>query len=197
MLKAVVYTRVSSREQEREGYSIQAQQRLLLEYAQRNRITIVAEYSDIESAKGSGRKDFGKMLEFLDHDRGCRVLLVEKTDRLYRNQWDSFKIAERIEEANLEVHLVKEGRVLNRNSRSHDKFAHRIQSASSQFYSDNLSDEVKKGMREKAEQGIYPSRAPIGYRHNRTLRNIEIDPEKAPVVRRIFELYATGTYSLN
>ena len=52
-------------------------------------------------------------------------------------------------------------------------------------------------MREKAEQGTYPGRAPFGYRNNTLTRTIEVVPEKAPVVQRIFELYATGNYSLS
>ena len=64
-------------------------------------------------------------------------------------------------------------------------------------YIENLREEVKKGMREKAEQGIYPSRPPVGYRNNKLERTIEVDPEKAPLARRMFELYATGKYSLS
>jgi site-specific DNA recombinase len=59
-----------------------------------------------------------------------------------------------------------------------------------------LRDEVRKGMREKAAQGIYPSRPPLGYRNNKLLRTIEVDPDNAPIAQRMFELYATGSYSL-
>jgi site-specific DNA recombinase len=62
---------------------------------------------------------------------------------------------------------------------------------------ENLKEEVKKGMREKAEQGIYPGRAPFGYRNDTATRTVETDPVKAPVLRRIFELYGTGDYSLS
>ena len=61
---------------------------------------------------------------------------------------------------------------------------------------ENLRDEVKKGMREKAEQGIYPGRAPYGHRNNRLTRSIDIDEAKAPIIKRAFELYATGRESL-
>ena len=61
---------------------------------------------------------------------------------------------------------------------------------------ENLRDEVRKGMREKAAQGIYPSRPPLGYRNNKLLRTIEVDPDNAPIAQRMFELYATGMYSL-
>ena len=51
-------------------------------------------------------------------------------------------------------------------------------------------------MREKEAQGIYPSRPPLGYRNNKLLRTIEVDPDNAPIAQRMFELYATGMYSL-
>ena len=52
-------------------------------------------------------------------------------------------------------------------------------------------------MREKAEQGIYPSRPPLGYRNNKLEHTIEIDSAKAPIARRMFDLYASGQHSLN
>jgi hypothetical protein len=52
-------------------------------------------------------------------------------------------------------------------------------------------------MREKAEQGMYPGRAPFGYRNNSLNRSIDVDSAKAPVLRRLFELYASGNYSLS
>jgi hypothetical protein len=64
---------------------------------------------------------------------------------------------------------------------------------------DNLAEEVRKGMREKAEQGIWPLRAPVGYRNftgPTGKKAIEPDPETAPIVRRMFESYATGRHSL-
>src|SRR4051812_7407776 len=87
--QAVVYARVSSKEQEREGFSIPAQLRLLHDYADSQGIVLVKEFIDVETAKQSGRSGFGEMVAFLDQAaEGCRMLLVEKTDRLYRNLKD-------------------------------------------------------------------------------------------------------------
>ena len=196
MPNAVIYARVSSREQEREGYSIPAQRKLLAEYAHVRGFHVQHEFIDVESAKNPGRKEFGAMLRLLQSDPQCRVVLVEKTDRLYRNRTDSIAFEELIEKRNLEIHLVKEGRVIAKDSRSQDKFMHDIHVAVAKHYSENLREEVKKGMREKAEQGIYPSRPPFGYKNNSATRSIEVDPQRAPVLRRIFELYASGQHSL-
>jgi DNA invertase Pin-like site-specific DNA recombinase len=84
-----MYARVSSKDQEKEGFSIPAQQKLLRSYALANRLTIQHEFVDVETAKRAGRTAFGEMVTFLrQHRETCRVLLVEKTDRLYRNLKD-------------------------------------------------------------------------------------------------------------
>jgi site-specific DNA recombinase len=195
MTSAILYARVSSREQEREGYSIPAQRKMLVEYARSRGFQVDHEFIDIESAKNPGRKEFGNMLRLLA-EGSSRIVLVEKTDRLYRNRADALSFEELIEKRGVEVHLVKEARVIEKNSRSQDKFMHDIHVAVAKHYVENLRDEVKKGMREKAEQGIYPGRAPYGYKNNRLTRSIDIDESKAPIIRRAFELYATGRESL-
>ena len=162
MIAAISYARVSSREQEREGYSIPAQRKLLAEYARTYGFHIEQEFIDIESAKDSGRKKFTSMRHLLEKDRHCRVVLVEKTDRLYRNRTDALAFEDLIETRGVEVHLVKENRVVGKDSRSQDKFMHDIHVAVAKHYSENLKEEVIKGMREKASQGIYPGRAPFG-----------------------------------
>jgi site-specific DNA recombinase len=196
MIPAYLYARVSSREQEREGYSIPAQRRLLAEYARLHGYLIARELIDVESAKNPGRKQFCEMLQLLESDSACRIVLVEKTDRLYRNRTDALAFEALIEKRGVEIHLVKEGRVIGKDSRSQDKFMHDIHVAVAKNYVENLKEEVKKGMREKAEQGIYPGRAPFGYQNNSLSRSIAVHAQKAPVIKRIFELYATRNYSL-
>ena len=63
--KVVIYARVSSREQERDGFSIPAQLKLLREYAEKHTFEIVEEYSDAETAKKEGRTNFNRMLAYL------------------------------------------------------------------------------------------------------------------------------------
>ncbi|MGB8657427.1 MAG: recombinase family protein [Candidatus Zixiibacteriota bacterium] len=191
-MKAVLYARVSSKEQEKEGYSIPAQLRLLKEYAQKNSLTIVKEFIDVETAKQAGRANFGEMIKFLEKDPAVKIILVEKTDRLYRN----FKDYVIIDDLDLEIHLVKEGEVLSKDSKSHQKFIHGIKVLLAKNYIDNLSEETKKGLKEKAEQGYYPGHARLGYRNNPETHQIEVDPEKAVIVKKMFEWYSTGNCSL-
>ncbi len=193
MKKALIYARVSSKEQEREGFSIPAQLKLLNEYASRNEFRLIKEFIDIETAKTTGRQNFDEMVRFLKKNHDCRTLLVEKTDRLYRNLRDAVTL----EDLDIEIHLVKEGQVISKDAKSQTKLIHGMHLVLARHYIENLREEVKKGMREKAEQGIFPSRPPLGYRNNKAERTIEINPENASIVKRIFELYASGHCSLS
>lgn len=196
MKKAVLYARVSSKEQEKEGFSIPAQLKLLNEYADRHGLQAVETYTDAETAKKAGRTNFLAMAERIKKAKDIDVILVEKTDRLTRNFQDYVLIDELIQSYDVEVHMVKEGEVLSQRAKSHTKLIHGIKVVLAKNFIDNLSEETAKGMMEKAAQGHWPSTAPYGYRNNKETRLVELDPAKAPYVRRAFELYATGHYSL-
>ncbi len=198
MNKAVIYARVSSKDQENEGFSIPAQLKLLKEYSSKNNFTIVEEFTDVETAKKAGRTHFGKMLKHLEDDPSIKHILVEKTDRLLRNISDYALIDRLITYSDIKIHLIKENVILSRDSRSNEKFVFGIRALMSKNYVDNLSEEVKKGMTEKASQGTYPSSAPYGYLNVRESGKsiIKVDPQAAPFVKKMFELYATGSYSL-
>ena len=191
-MKAILYARVSSKEQEQEGYSIPAQLNLLREYANKHDLTIVNEFIDVETAKRAGRSSFSEMVKFLKKNPSVRTILCEKTDRLYRN----FKDYVIIDDLDIEIHLVKESEVLSKNSKSHQKLIHEIKLVMAKNYIDNLSKETKKGMLQKAETGIYPSYAPLGYTNNVETKSIDIDQKRAPVIQKMYRLYATGNYSL-
>src|SRR6201981_1098656 len=119
---AVIYARVSSKEQEKEGFSIPAQLKLLKEYAAAQGFAIAQEHVDVETAKQTGRAAFSAMVAYLRVHPTIRVLLVEKTDRLYRNLKDWVTV----DELDVEIHFPKEGVVLSRESRSSEKFMHGI-----------------------------------------------------------------------
>ena len=193
--RAVIYARVSSKEQEKEGYSIPAQLKLLKDYAAAEGFTVAKEYVDVETAKQTGRCAFGEMVNWLRVHSDVRAILVEKTDRLYRNLKDWVTI----DELDAEIHFPKEGVVLSRGSRSSEKFMHGIKVLMAKNYIDNLSEEARKGMQEKAEQGIWPTKTPLGYLNVTDpdgRKVIAVDPEVAPIITKLFEWYATGEYPL-
>jgi len=194
-VQAVIYARVSSKEQEKEGFSIPAQLKLLREYASANAFVVVREFVDIETAKQTGRAAFGEMVAHLRKHKSVRVILVEKTDRIYRNLRDYVTI----DELEVEIHLPKEGVILSRESRSAEKFMHGIKVLMAKNYIDNLSEEARKGMQEKAEQGIWPTKAPLGYRNVTGpdgKKVIAVDQAIAPLIGKLFEWYGRGDISL-
>ena len=199
--EAVLYARVSSEEQEKEGYSIPAQTKFLHGYAGQEGIRILHEFVDVETAKQPGRPGFMAMVDFFakeakkDPARQVRTLLVEKTDRLYRNLKDYVTI----DDLGIDIHFAKEGVVLSPRSHSSEKFMHGIKVLMAKNYVDNLSEETRKGLQEKAEQGIWPLRAPLGYRtveRSDKKKVIELDDEIARLVRQLFEWYAPGIRAL-
>ncbi|MGA7415172.1 MAG: recombinase family protein [Bryobacteraceae bacterium] len=191
----VLYARVSSKDQEK-GFSIPAQLRLLRDYAASKGFVIAHEFTDVETAKESGRTNFGQMLAYLKkHPATCRTILVEKTDRLYRNLKDWVTL----DDLALEIHFVKENETVSPDSKSSEKFVHGMKVLMAKNYIDNLSEETRKGMTEKARAGIYPSFAPIGYRNAvgpNGMRVIVLDPEAAPMIPELFERFSTGNFSL-
>ena len=193
--KAVLYARVSSDRQEKEGFSIPAQIKLLRDYAIKNNLNIVEEFVEAETAKKAGRTKLNNILNYLKRHKYVKIILVEKTDRLYRNLKD-YVLIDEIED--IAIHFVKEGQILSETSRSQDKFMHGIRVLMAKNYIDNLSEEIKKGLKEKAEQGYYPHKPPVGYK-TETLpsqkRIVVVDPAVAPYVRQAFELYATGRHT--
>ena len=177
--------------------------KLRSDYTAKERFQVATEFVDIETAKKPGRPEFGAMVEHFrksltrcDQSEHCHILLVEKTDRLYRNLKDYVTI----DDLKIDIHFVKETMILSPGSHSSEKFMHGIKILIAKNYVDNLSEETKKGLLEKAEQGIWPLRAPIGYR-NLTRDDgkniIELDPETAPLVAKLFEWYASGQLSLD
>lgn len=198
----VVYIRVSSKEQQQEGFSLDSQLKSLNDYARSKGMQVVHTYMDVESAKAAGRTEFGNLVEFLRQQQllpptapRCQSVLVEKTDRFYRNVQDLVTVRN----LGVEVHLAKEGVIMTPAARSHEKFVHGLNVLLAERMVNNLSEETTKGMLEKAQQGIWPSQAPIGYLNvegpNRK-RVIVPDPDQAALVRMLFEMYAEGIYSL-
>lgn len=192
--QAVIYVRVSSDEQG-DGFSLPAQMTTAREYARTRGLTIVKEFEARESAKKAGRKVFNAMCDYVRQSNTPIALIVEKPDRLSRNYHDLVEIDGLMHSHGLEVHYVKLHKVLSKDSNSTEQFMHEIEIVLAKKFIANLSEEARKGMGQKARQGIFPGKAPLGYLNNPKTREIDVDTVRGPVVRRMFEMYAEGTYS--
>lgn len=149
----------------KKGSSIQAQLNLLRDYAAQENFEILEESIDVETAKVAGRMQFNAMLAFLKKTPNCRTLIVEKTDRLYRNLKDWVTI----DDFGLDIHFPKENVIVGPKSRSSEKFLHGIKVLMAKNCVENLGEEASKGMREKAKSSIWPSFAPLGYQNTKVL----------------------------
>mgnify|MGYP001480319109 CR=1 FL=1 len=199
-MKSIILARVSTKDQEVTGYSLPAQERVLQEYALRHGFIVAKVFSISESAsKHSQRKTFNEMMAYAEKQK-IKIIICEKVDRLTRNFTDVVTIDTWLEaDEERHIHLVKDSLVLHKNARSQEKLNWGIRVVMAKNYIDNLKEEVKKGYDERLRQGGYPgSRPPIGYKSvgEKGRKKIAIDETNAPFVRRMFELYASGNYSL-
>ena len=198
-MKTAIFCRVSSKEQEETGYSLPAQEKFLREYADKQGLVVAKVFAISESAAGKiQRKTFNQMIEYVRKKNICSIV-VETTDRLTRNFSDVPIIdAWIMEDDEHQIHLAKEACILHNSSRSHEWFMWRVKVATAEYYVRLLSENVKKGQKEKLAQGWIPTKPPLGYKTvGETGHKIHIiDEGTAPFIRKMFELYATGDYSL-
>ena len=157
-IKTVLFARVSTREQADEGYSLPAQEKLLNEYAYKKDLCLVKRFSVPESASGKQeRKLFNELVDYIYNTKDIKVVICEKVDRITRNFKDAVKLQDWLEEdEERQIHFVKQNLIIHKNSRSTDQLMWDIFLSLARNYSNNLSEETKKGMNEKAEQGHYP-----------------------------------------
>lgn len=163
--KCVIFARVSTPDQEITGYSLPAQLKLLTNYAERKNYKIVKTYTVAESArKSENRKTFKEMMK-LSSKQNVENIICEKVDRIIRDMKDSVILHDWLSKnEKRKIHSVKDSLALHKNSVSQEKLNWNIKVVLAQNYIDNLSEEVKKGQKEKIAQGWLPTKPPIGYK---------------------------------
>ena len=188
-----LYVRKSTDESDRQVLSIQAQLFELQEFAKKRGLVIARVFEESRTAKQPGRPQFNLMLSEIEAGK-AQGIISWHPDRLARNSVDGGRI----------VYLVDTGHIRDLQfplftfePTAHGKFMLNIAFSQSKYYVDNLSENVRRGFRQKLRNGIWPTCAPVGYFNDRNLRCIVPHPEFAPLVRQAFELYATGDYALH
>ena len=199
--KAIIYARVSSKEQEEGGFSIPAQIDLMKKYCKDNGLVVEKILTEHISARENGQRPvYDDLIKFLrKNTKTSYHFIYEKNDRLLRNEYDCADIINLARTTPHFIHSVREMLVLHKNAHPSVFHIFTIFSATSSLYPRNLSIEVKKGMYKAAELGFYPSKLPVGYKRGESIGNkrhaIIIDTEKAGYIVRAFELYATNMFS--
>lgn len=205
VLRAVSYLRVSTREQaeragQREGFSIPAQRQANRKTAHGLGAWVVKEFVDAgASATSAARPALAEMLEWIRNNR-VDIVVVHKLDRLARSRADDVQITQAITDAG--ARLVSSTEAIDESPSG--RLVHGIMASIAEFYSRNLATEVSKGLRQKAMNGGTPNRAPVGYRNvrifdaqGREARIVEVDEERAQIIRWAFTMYASGEWSLD
>lgn len=196
---AALICRVSTREQE-DGYSLEAQERLLREHCDRRglKVEMIRSFSETAS-KYEQRKKF---LEFVSDVKKAGIchIVAEKVDRVSRSgSRDAVLIDEWIEEdSSRHVHLVKQSLDIHKYAPSTQKFVWNMHVAVAKHTSDNLSEEVRKAADVMLQRGIWPTKPPIGYIRDKSIQHSPIQPHTttAPLVQEMFKLYDSGDWSV-
>ena len=192
---AVGYRRVSSDEQ-KDKYSIPAQIEQQEKYAKDKGLTIVKAWEVSESAKEPGRKGFNEMLNFVKKHK-IKHILFKKADRSARNETDAATIVRLARTTDVSFHFIEDNMILNKNSKNYEFTIYMINAVFAALMPRDLSNNVSNSLIKKAKMGHYPMVAPIGYKNIRVnkISLIQPDKEKAPFIKKMFELYASGLYS--
>ncbi len=192
-MKYIVYARKSTEEDDRQVLSIQAQLEELRAFAVKEKLDIVASFEEAKTAKEPGRTKFAEMLSFLEHGKADGILSWHP-DRLARNSVDGGKI----------IHYVDRGLIKSLKfpcfwfePTPQGLFMLNIAFGQSKYFVDNLRENVKRGLRQKIRNGVWPSWAPVGYTNNPKTRGIDVDVEKSARVKKLFTMYATRAYTFN
>jgi site-specific DNA recombinase len=191
MLKHFIYCRKSSEDEDRQILSIQAQIFDLNSIAKENNLIVVHTFDESRSAKEPGREVFNEMIRRIE--RGdANAILAWKLDRLARNFDDAGKIIGLLQRG-----AIKEIRTFERTYLPTDNvMSIAVEFGMANQYVRDLSVNIRRGIREKIRRGIYSGKAPFGYYNEPRLRTIEPDPKCFHKLKRIFEMFATGEYSL-
>ena len=190
--KYFIYARKSTDVEDKQVLSIESQLTELREYAKRENLEIVHEYVEKKSAKTPGRPIFNELLGRIEKEGGA--ILAWHPDRLARNSVDGGRI----------IYLVDTGRLAGLKfvqfwfePTPQGKFMLSIAFGQSKYYVDSLSENTKRGLRQKVRNGEYPALAPIGYINDVRTKKIVVDEKRSKIVRDMFELYAKNDSTID
>ena len=190
--KYFLYARKSTEDDDRQVMSIEAQLFELREIARKENLEILQEFQESKSAKTPGREVFNEMMSRIERDE-AQGILAWHPDRLARNSIDGGRV----------IYAVDTRKIVSLRFPTfwfeptpQGLFMLQVAFGQSKYYSDNLSDNIKRGVRQKLRRGEWLNRAPFGYQNNPRIRNIEPHPTNARIVKVAYEEYAKGSHTL-
>ena len=189
-MKYVAYCRKSTDEPDRQILSIEAQITEVKEFAQRENLEIVDFIVESRTARKPGRPEFQKVLQMIEMGKASGIVAWHP-DRLARNSIDGGQL----------IYLLDTGKLLDLKFPSfwfdntpQGKFMLNIAFGQSKYYVDNLSENVRRGIRQKLRRGEWPCKAPLGYFMD-SAKKLQVDRKTGKYIKQVFEIAATGSFS--
>ena len=194
MHRYFIYCRKSTEDDDHQTISLESQYRELRRFADHHALAVVAVLTESRSARTPGRPVFNELLRKIVKGEADGIIAWHP-DRLARNPVDGGQIVNCLDTGKLKD--LRFPTFTFENS-PQGKFMLTITFGHSKYEVDTLSEHVKRGNRTKRELGWLPSRAPIGYLNIRSDSGAKVigrDPERFPVIKRLWELFLTGNHS--
>jgi site-specific DNA recombinase len=193
--KAIVYTRVSTAEQVREGLSLEAQEHSCREYCKNKGYEVAQVFvEEGESAKTANRTKLKELLKYCRDHKDIDFLIVNKLDRFSRNAADSLHMRDVLAVMGVKLRSVTE----QIDDTPFGKFAGHVLAGLAELDNSTRSERCVTGMRQKLEMGCWTFSPPLGYRFGTDPignKNLVPDRETAPLVRLAFERMASGEHT--
>ncbi len=190
--KFFLYARKSTDVEDKQVLSIEAQLAELRNFAKDNHLEIVEEFIEKQSAKFPGRPIFNAMMRRIEKGEVSGIISWHP-DRLARNSIDGGKI----------IYLVDIGTIMSLKFPSfwfdntpQGKFMLNMAFVQSKYYVDALSENTKRGLRQKVRRGEYPGPVPLGYLNDVRSKTVMVDRKKSLIIKKAFELYAENSSRL-
>ena len=189
-IKYVLYSRKSTESEERQILSIDSQIKEMLQLAEKDNLEVVDIRREAHSAKDSGQRPvFKELLEDIKRGR-YNGILTWAPDRLSRNAGDLGSLVDLMDQK-----LLLEIRTYGQHFKNspNEKFLLMILCSQAKLENDNKSINVKRGLRTRVEMGLWPGPPPTGYLKERSMDKkceVYIDPERGPVIKKMFEKVA-------
>ncbi len=198
-MKPALLIRVSTKEQE-DGHSLEAQKMRLTDYAKTKGLNDVKLFKIVESSTIGSRKKFNEMIEWAKSQKEKVAIIADAVDRIQRSFKESILLDDLRKKGKVEIHFLRENIIISENSQYHEIAMWDFATMGAKMYIGSLSQNVKRSIEKKLRCGEWIRKAPIGYCNTydpiTNQKTVIQDPVKAPLIKKAFEMYATGLYSL-